>query len=411
VKFDARVSFGVILLNLRTSNFELRTFLMDPLPLLKSLVAANSVNPSLVAGAPGEAEAAEVARAALAAAGLDVVLQEAAPGRPNVIGVLEGRQPGPTVMFCGHLDTVGVEGMTDPFVPRVEDGRLYGRGAQDMKGGVAAMIAAAGALAGRWTHGRLVVAAVVDEEHMSLGAEALVRDWRADMAIVTEPTDLQMAIGHKGFAWIEVVTMGRAAHGSRPAEGRDAIARMGRVLCQLEARDRELQAAHPDPIQGTGSLHASIISGGRELSSYPDRCTLVYERRTVGEEDERTIESEAHAVFTRLRQCDPEFEATARLTAYRAPYCLDAAHPLARTLGDALARAGRPKAPVGMTFWTDAAILGGAGIPALLFGPGGAGLHSTSEYVTLDDVYTCRDVLAEVAARLAHEGAAVAGGL
>lgn len=373
---------------------------VDPLPLLKSLVAANSVNPSLVAGAPGEAEAAEVARASLAAAGLDVVMQEAAPGRANVIGVLEGRQPGPTVMFCGHLDTVGVEGMTDPFVPRIDGGRLYGRGSQDMKGGVAAMIAAAGTLAKQWTRGRLVVAAVVDEEHMSLGAEALVRDWRADMAIVTEPTDLQMAIGHKGFAWVEVITKGRAAHGSRPKEGRDAIARMGRVLALLEARDRELQAAPAHPIQGTGSLHASIIAGGRELSSYPDRCTLVYERRTVGSEDERDVASEAQAIVQHLAAADPEFAASVRLTGHRAPYCLDAAHPLARTLGAALGRAGRPKDPVGMSFWTDAAILGGAGIPALLFGPGGAGLHSTSEYVTLDDVYACRDVLVEVASRL-----------
>jgi acetylornithine deacetylase len=373
---------------------------MDPLPLLKSLVAANSVNPSLVAGAPGEAEAAEVARASLASAGLDVVLQEAAPGRPNVIGVLEGREPGPTIMFCGHLDTVGVEGMTDPFVPRVDRGRLYGRGAQDMKAGVAAMIAAAGTLAKQWTRGRLVIAAVVDEEHMSLGAEALVRGWRADMAVVTEPTDLQVAIGHKGFAWLEVVTKGRAAHGSRPDEGRDAIARMGRVLTALEARDRELRAAHPVPFQGTGSLHASLISGGRELSSYPDQCALVYERRTVGAEDEAAVLAEGRAIICALRQADPEFEATIRLTGHRSPYCLDPAHVLARGLCDAVARTGRTADPVGMSFWTDAAILGGAGIPSLLFGPGGAGLHSAVEYVTLDDVYICRDVLVDLAARL-----------
>ncbi len=370
---------------------------MDPLPVLKALVAANSVNPSLVAGAPGEAEAAAVAKAALASAGLDVVLQEAAPGRPNVIGVLEGKQPGPTVMFCGHIDTVGVEGMTDPFVPRVDRGRLYGRGSQDMKGGVAAMIAAAGTLASRWTRGRLVVAAVVDEEHMSLGAETLVRDWCADMAIVTEPTDLQMAIGHKGFAWVEVVTEGRAAHGSRPQEGRDAIAYMGRVLDRLEILDRALQAAPPDAIQGTGSLHASTITGGRELSSYPDRCTLVYERRTVGSEDEHRVEAEAQAIVKQLSAADPDFKATVRLTGHREPYSLPPAHLLALTLAEALGRAGRPNAPVGMTFWTDAAILGGAGIPSLLFGPGGAGLHSTTEYVTLDDVYTCRDVLVDVA--------------
>ena len=177
-------------------------------------------------------------------------LQEAAPGRPNVIGVLDGREPGPAVMFCGHLDTVGVDGMVTPFEPREAFGRLYGRGAQDMKGGVAAMIAAAGVLASNWRRGRLIVAAVVDEEHMSLGAEALAREWRADMAIVTEPTDLRMAIGHKGFAWMEIVTKGRAAHGSRPEEGRDAIARMGRVLVALEARDRELRARAAGAVSG-----------------------------------------------------------------------------------------------------------------------------------------------------------------
>jgi acetylornithine deacetylase len=214
---------------------------MDPLPLLRDLVAINSVNPSLAAGAPGEREAAELVRAALERAGLDAVVQEAAPGRPNVVGVLDGRESGPAVMFCGHLDTVGVEGMRNPFTPVERSGRLYGRGAQDMKGGVAAMVAAAAILAASWTRGRLIVAGVADEEHLSLGAEALVRDWRADMAIVTEPTDLQLAVGHKGFAWIEIVAHGRAAHGSRPSEGVDAIARMGRVLVSLEALDRDLQ--------------------------------------------------------------------------------------------------------------------------------------------------------------------------
>jgi acetylornithine deacetylase len=366
---------------------------MDPLPLLEALVAANSVNPSLVPGAAGEAEAADVARHSMLQAGLDVMLQPVAPGRPNVIGVLEGAQAGPSVMFCGHLDTVGVDGMTDPFLPRLEGGRLYGRGAQDMKGGIAAMIAAAGELARGWTRGQLIVAAVVDEEHMSLGAEALVRDWRADMAIVTEPTDLTMAIGHKGFAWVEITTRGIAAHGSRPDEGRDAIARMGRVLVALEARDRELRAGTPVPYQGTASLHASLIHGGRELSSYPDRCTLQMERRTVSGEDDDVVRREIESLLEGLRRADPEFAADARVHAYRPAYCLDAAHPLARTLAAAISGTGRSAAPGGMSFWTDAAILAGAGMPSLLFGPGGAGLHSTTEYVNVEDVYACRDIL------------------
>ena len=375
---------------------------MDPIPLLSELVATNSVNPGLVPGAPGEREVSEVVRRALAAAGLDVAIQETASGRPNVIGVLDGRSPGPTAMFCGHLDTVGVEGMTDPFTPRISGGRLYGRGAEDMKGGVAAMIAAAAELARHWTRGRLVVAGVVDEEHLSLGAEALVREWRADMAIVTEPTGLRLAIGHKGFAWVEIVARGRAAHGSRPEEGRDAIARMGRVLVALEARDRELRARPEAPFQGTGSLHASIIRGGRELSSYPDDCTLQMERRTVSGEDRASVARETEDLLARLRQDDAEFEARATVTAYRPAYRLDASHALPLALGRALAAAGLDADPTGMSFWTDAAILAGAGIPSILFGPGGAGLHSREEYVNVEDVRVCRDVLVKTVRDLVH---------
>jgi acetylornithine deacetylase len=373
---------------------------MDPLPLLRDLVAANSVNPSLVPGAPGEAEAAEVARRALVSAGLDVVTEEVLPGRPNVIGVLEGRAAGPSVMLCGHLDTVGVDGMTDPFRPRVDGGRLYGRGAEDMKGGVAAMIAAAAGLAASWTRGRLIVAAVVDEEYESAGVEALVRTWRADAAIVTEPTNLAVAIGHKGFAWLEIVTRGRAAHGSRPAEGRDAVMRMGRVLARLEARDRELQGGPAIDLQGTGSLHASIIAGGRELSSYPDRCVLQMERRTVSGEDEPGVLAEVRAILDALRREDGEFEGDVRLVTYRPSYRLDRAHPLVRAASAGVESTGRSGVPVGMSFWTDAAVLGEAGIPTLLFGPGGAGLHSIEEYVNLDDVTACRDILAAIVTSL-----------
>jgi acetylornithine deacetylase len=366
---------------------------VDPLPLLHDLVAVNSVNPSLVPGAPGEAAVADVARAAMTAAGLDVVLQEAAPGRPNVIGLLDGRDPGPAMMFCGHIDTVGVEGMTAPFTPRMEDGRLYGRGAQDMKGGVAAMIAAAGVIARSWTRGRLIVAAVIDEEHMSLGAEALVREYRADMAVVTEPTDLRVAVGHKGFAWVDIETHGRAAHGSRPDEGRDAIAMMGRVLVALEARDRELRARPAVPFQGTASLHASLISGGRELSSYPDRCLLHMERRTVSGEDAASVAREVEDLIARLRTADTDFRATQTVTAYRSAYRLDPGHPLPAAFTQAVGAAGHSGELAGMSFWTDASVLADAGIPSILFGPGGAGLHSLEEYVRVADVMTCRDVL------------------
>jgi len=366
---------------------------VDPLPLLKDLVAVDSVNPSLVPGAAGEAAAGEVCRLAMVRTGLDVTVQPVVGDRCNVVGVLEGRTPGPAVMFCGHLDTVGVEGMAAPFTPRIEGDRLYGRGAQDMKGGVAAMIAAAGVLAESWTRGRLIVAAVVDEEHESVGAEALVREWRADAAVVTEPTDLRMAIAHKGFAWIDVIARGRAAHGSRPADGRDAILRMGRVLAALEALDRDLQSRPPVPLQGTGSLHASTIHGGRELSSYPDWCALQMERRTVSGESDAMVRQEVEGILSHLRQEDAEFDASAKLVTYRPAYALRPESPVVTACARALARAGRSGAAIGMSFWTDAAILGGAGIPTVLLGPGGAGLHSLVEYVNVSDVYACRDIL------------------
>jgi len=372
---------------------------MDPcLALLRDLVAIDSVNPELVPGAAGEGAIAGSIAAHLRRLGFDVVVQEAAPGRPNVVAVIEGREPGRSLMFCGHVDTVGVEGMSAPFDPREANGRLYGRGAQDMKGGVAAMIDAARvAAANGFAKGRLMIAAVVDEEYASIGADVLVREWRADGAVVTEPTDLQIGIAHKGFAWMEVETRGRAAHGSRPREGRDAILRMGRVLARLERLDRDLQARPPHPILGTASLHASLVNGGRELSSYPDQCRLQLERRTIPGEGVSPIEGEVSRILDDLRTEDPEFDATSRLTFARPPYELPSDHPLPRTLETSAATHARSTPRVGMSFWTDAAVLGSAGTPSILFGPGGAGLHSVEEYVNVEDVLACRDVLAQLA--------------
>ena len=372
---------------------------MDPaIALLRELVAVNSVNPTLVPGAPGEGAIADLVAAALGRAGLDVSIEVVADGRPNVVGVLEGRAKGRSIMLCGHTDTVGVAGMSDPFTPVERDGRLYGRGAQDMKGGVAAMIAAAAAIAqhGGLASGRLIVAAVVDEEHSSIGADALVKRWRADAGVVTEPTDLAVAVGHKGFAWVEVDVAGRAAHGSRPKEGEDAILRLGRVLARLEALDRTLQAQPPHPLVGTGSLHASLVSGGRELSSYPDRATLQMERRTLPGEPESIAVAEVNGILAALAREDPTFRASATAMFSRPAYEVARDHALPRALCDALRRAGGEPQITGASFWTDAAVLGHAGIPSILFGPGGAGLHSTEEYVTLADVLMCRDALVEL---------------
>jgi acetylornithine deacetylase len=372
----------------------------DPaVTLLRDLVAIDSVNPSLSPGSRGEADVARRIAGELEAIGLRVETTEAAPGRPNVVAVLDGRVAGRSLMFCGHTDTVGVIGMPRPFEPEIRDGRLYGRGAQDMKGGVAAMIGAVRRLveAGGLAQGRVIVAAVADEEHASVGADALIEKWRADAAVVTEPTGLDVAVAHKGFQWIAIETQGRAAHGSRPIEGRDAILRMGRVLARLEALDRRLQQGPSHPLLGTASLHASLIEGGHELSSYPARAALQFERRTLPGEASDVARVETEAILADLKREDPEFEAEAHLVFGRNAYEVESSSQLPALLTDAAKAAGCPASIAGMTFWTDAAILGAAGIPSVLFGPGGAGLHSTEEYVIVDDVCRCRNALVNLA--------------
>ena len=379
---------------------------MDPtIRLLNQLIAIDSINPSLVAGAAGEAAVARALADELRSIGLTVEIQDVAPGRPNVVGTLEGKAPGRSLMYCGHIDTVGVPGMTRPFDPVERDGRIYGRGSQDMKSGVAAMIGAARVIAesGGLDTGRLMIACVVDEEHASIGADALVTRWRADGAVVTEPTDLQVAVAHKGFEWVEIETEGRAAHGSRPSEGRDAIRLMGRVLGALDALDRDLQSRAPHALLGTASLHASVIAGGHELSSYPDRCHLQMERRTIPGDAPGVAGSEVDLILHRLRSEDSKFRGASKVTFGRPPHEIPSSHELPQMLLRVLsarpaasASPARP-APIGMSFWTDAAVLGEAGIPSILYGPTGAGLHSIEEWVDMRSVLTCRDALVSLA--------------
>ncbi|HUG53360.1 MAG TPA: M20/M25/M40 family metallo-hydrolase [Vicinamibacteria bacterium] len=369
----------------------------DPtVDLLRDLVAIDSVNPSLVPGGAGEGAIAERVAAFLRAAGLDVEVSEAAPGRPNVIGVIDSGRPGPALMLCGHSDTVGVEGMAAPFDPVVRDGKLFGRGAQDMKGGVASILGAAGRLADSpaGLKGRVIVAIVADEEYASIGAEAVVQAWTADAAVVAEPTDLAIGVGHKGFEWVEVETRGVAAHGSRPDDGVDAILMMGRVLAALDRLEGLFAAGPAHPLLGRPSLHASLVSGGRELSTYPDRCTLSIERRTVAGERPRTLLDEVETVLESLRTADGRFQAAARPLFDRSPYLTPEGHPLPRLLRESL---GRETTVGAMSFWTDAAILGAAGTASVVFGPGGAGLHGIEEYVRLDEVLACREALVTLA--------------
>jgi acetylornithine deacetylase len=218
----------------------------DLVALLSQLVAIDSVNPSLVPGGAGESEIAAYVAGWAREARLEVELLEETQGRPTVLARARGTGGGGTLLLCGHLDTVNVDGMTDPHLPRVDGDRLHGRGAYDMKAGVAAALIAARDAAQMGLRGDVVVAAVADEEHASIGVQEALRTVRADAAIVTEPTELAIAVAHKGFVWGEIEVTGRSAHGSRPHLGVDAIVKMGPVLAELGALDVALgERVHP----------------------------------------------------------------------------------------------------------------------------------------------------------------------
>jgi len=363
------------------------------LEVLRGLVRTNSINPSLVPGAPGEAAIAAYVAGVCRDAGLEAEVVEAAPGRPNVIATLRGDGGGRALMLNGHLDTVSVEGMAQPFDARDERGRLYGRGSCDMKGSLAAMIAASAALrAQAHLAGDLVLTFVADEEYASLGTEAIARTVRADAAIVTEPTALQITVAHKGFAWARFETAGRAAHGSDYGHGRDAIAAMGDVLVELRRLETNRLPQHQHPLLGRASVHASLITGGEGLSTYPSRCVLEVERRTLPGETAAEIEAEMREVLERAG------EGTVELVFFRPAYEIAPDAPVVTALASAASRVlgARPKL-VGMAPWMDSAILGPAGIPSAIFGPAGAGAHAAEEYVEVESCVRCAEVLAAAA--------------
>ena len=375
--------------------------------LLCDLVAIDSVNPTLVPGAKGEFAAAEFLYKFLRERGIVAELEEAAPGRPNVVALLtpaaatanRSEKKSASLAILAHIDTVGAGDMPEPFTPQECDGRLYGRGALDIKSGVAAMCAAAVAARDVGAIQKpLLIATVVDEECDSIGTEALLKRYTAEAAIVIEPTDLRLTIAHKGYAWFEILTHGRAAHGSLPSEGRDAIRMMGRVLNILDALDRKLATLTPHPLLGHGSLHASLIRGGQELSSYPAECRLQLERRMLPDESAGEFEVELRSLVAGLSARDPDFGATVRGLGSRPAYEISPDAPIVRLVSNAIRKTlGSDAAEefVGMAAWTDTALLAEAGIPGIVFGPRGRGLHGKEEYVELDSVVQCGEILLE----------------
>jgi len=357
--------------------------------LTAQLVAIDSVNPDLVPGGAGEARVAEAVAAWLEDAGLEVEVTEPAPGRPNVVGRARGSGGGRTLLLNAHMDTVGIAGVERPFEAVVRDGRLHGRGSGDMKGSLAAIMLAGAEAAGMGLRGDVVVTAVADEEVGSIGTEAIVASLTADAAIVAEPTDERIVVAHKGFVVFEVEAHGRAAHGSRPDLGIDAIAAVGPVLTRITELDSRLRQGAGHPLLNTGSVHASLIEGGQEYSSYPAGCLLKGERRTIPGETVDDVMAELEEIITGTG-------ATVRLPFHRGPFEIAPDAPVVAALHRHLGhdRIG------GVAFWADSALLAQAGIPTVVFGPIVGDIHGVDEWIDLASLERCYDAYLAVAREL-----------
>ena len=360
--------------------------------LAAALIACDSTNPDLSAGGVGEGAVAALIAERLRAAGLDVSLEEVAPGRPNVIARLRGGGGGPTLLLWGHMDVVAAA--PEGFVPRIEGGRLYGRGAVDMKGGLACAIVAAERLAaGPQLAGDVIVAGVIDEEWVSLGAEALVRRHRADGALLTEQSDLQLIVEHGGFAWFELTSHGVESAGIEPDRGVDAIALLAPVLEGIRELDAEL-ATRPAPAYGRPSVHASTIRGGTQFPQYPGVCRLGIERCTVAGETVAQARDEIDALIARARAADARFDASVEMVVGREPVKLDTSSPLVQILGAEVERhQGSEPRHLGDIGWADSGLLAESGTPCVIFGPTGDGHHTAHEYVELESLVACAAII------------------
>lgn len=364
----------------------------DVIELTQTLVGIDSSNPDFgsIPG-PGETTIAHYIIAWLQHRDIQYHWIEPTPGRPSVVGVARGSGGGKSLMFNGHIDTVTLLGYNgDPLDPVISDGNLYGRGSADMKSGLAAGMVAISNAKGMNLRGDVILAAVADEESESVGTEQLLEaGWRADAAIIAEPTQMALINKHKGFALFQVDIHGVASHGSRADLGIDAICKAGYFLVELDRHAQELRKrfAEGEPETAAPNIHAGVIKGGEEIASYPACCTISIERRTVAGETAETVRLELLSILENLAATVPDFKFDLQSTFSRAPYYTPredefvqlAAKHAAQTMGETPEIRGE-------TYWTDMALLGEAGIPGLIWGPKGYGLHAKTEWVEVESV-------------------------
>ncbi len=368
---------------------------LDPVELMRQLIGINSVNPDLVPGAAGEGAIADWCAKWLTDHGFEVQRLEERPGRPSIVGVARGTGGGRSIMLNGHIDTVGTRTFTgDPFAAEIRGENVFGRGAFDMKGGVAAILVAAARASADGLEGDVLVTLVADEEFGSIGTEEVLRSYRADAAIVTEPSSLELILAHRGFAWFEVHLTGRAAHGSLPQDGIDAIAHAGEVLRELDKLRARLEAMPPHPSLGYGTVRVSTISGGADAATVAAACTLTIERRTLPGQTPDAVEDELRALLDGVAARVPDFNYRLTRLVARGAFEADPDWPIVRAVaGNAEKVLGRPAETRGEPFWTDAGLILEAGIPCLLIGVDGGGAHADEEWCTVASVRQLTGIL------------------
>ncbi len=370
--------------------------------LAAELIEIDSVNPGLVPGAAGEVKIVDYLAARLTANGFVVERVEVSDTdpRPSLIATHTGTGAGRSIVLNGHLDTVGVSGMTDPFVARIagdrQTGHLHGRGACDMKAGVAAMVVAAETVAAEGPQGDIVLALVADEEHASCGTEAVLErlsERLPDACLVGEPTGLDLAGAHRGYAVIEVEFTGRPAHSAQPELGVNAVTHLGRFITAVLARDAEIASAPGHPIAGNGSLMATVVAGGSSPFLIPATASAVIERRTVPGESLDSGRADVQRILDAMKLQDPAVNATASLSLCRDAWQYDPSAEAGAALASALSRSlatsgGRPPEHVAFPYWMESALWEAAGVPTVVCGPSGGGLHALEEWVELSQVHT-----------------------
>ena len=354
--------------------------------LLAELIALPSVNPAFLPPRhphAGEKRVADFLAAVAASAGLEIEFQKVLPGRSNVIARLRPRNKiRRTILLAPHLDTVGADGTR--FIPQRKNGRLHGSGACDTKGSVAAMLTALCELANsksRPLETEIVFAGLIDEEHMQAGSRALAAGgFKADLAIVGEPTKLQVVTAHKGSLWLELATHGRAAHGATPQLGKNAVHEMARVVDALETDYAAQLRRRKHKLLGAGTVNVGKISGGTQPNIVPDACEITIDRRTLPGETNAGVRRE---ITTLLRAKKLNVKISSTKLAPCLPLETDARLPLVQQF----LRSANQTKPVGVDYFCDAAVLSAGGIPSVVFGPGDiAQAHTADEWISLDSL-------------------------